>query len=320
MNKLVSVVVPIYMVEDYLHDCINSIQKQTYKNIEIILVDDGSKDNSGAICDEYEKQDSRINVIHKCNGGLSSARNAGLKIAKGDFITFIDSDDIINENYIYDAMNIFENEPDVDVVQCKNKTFSQSVDIKINESDGTTVILNNQSANESLSKFNDIVTNLAWDKVYKIELFDDITYPEGKIHEDEYTTYKIIYKVNKMAVINKINYYYRQRANSIKSSKFNIKRIEALEAYEQRMLFYKQNDEEILYDNTVNVYFNLLIYYYFSFRKYKINEFKEDIKEKIANIYHMKKNILNKKNCAKAVAFNKFNNLYYIYWLWSCKY
>lgn len=314
MRKLVSVVVPIYMVEEYLKQCVESIQKQSYKNIEIILVDDGSGDKSGAMCDEFKKSDNRIEVIHKSNGGLSSARNAGLKIAKGDYICFIDSDDVISEDYISDAVKVFEQNEKIDIVQCKNLKFYDMKMLALPESTGEVTVLNHELANGLLSQFNKSVTNLAWDKVYKKKLFKDIVYPEGKLHEDEFTTYKLIYECEGMAVIDKYNYYYRQRENSIVSSKFNIKRLDALEAYEQKMLFYKEMNESELYKNTVNVYVNLLIYYYFTTKKNKMEDVANTLKVKINDLYRENRALLTTKSAIKIKMLIKCEKIYYYYW------
>lgn len=320
MESLVSVVVPIYMVEEYLTQCVKSIQEQRYKNIEIILVDDGSSDKSGEMCDEFKIADDRIIVIHKHNGGLSSARNTGLKIAKGEYICFVDSDDVIDKDYISDAIKIFKQNQNVDIVQCKNLKFYDTELTKLPKSTGKIAVLDNALANELLSQFNKSVTNLAWDKVYKKSLFDDIVYPEGKLHEDEYTTYKLIYKANSIALIDKYNYYYRQRENSIVSSKFNIKRLDALEAYEQKMDFYKRMSESVLYKNTVNTYVNLLIYYYFTIKKNNIEGVADNIRIKINDIGCQDRKVLSPKSVIKIKILKKYETIYYHYWLRRCKY
>ena len=123
MNKLVSIIIPVYNVEKYLAECIESVLKQTYQNIEILLIDDGSPDNSGKICDEYEEKDSRVRVIHKENGGVSSARNVGLEQANGEYITFIDSDDFVSESYIEELYIALEN-GNSDLAFCKYNHYN----------------------------------------------------------------------------------------------------------------------------------------------------------------------------------------------------
>ena len=214
MSDLISVVVPIYNVEKYLTKCIDSIINQTYKNLEIILVDDGSPDNCGKICDEYKKKDNRIKVIHKKNGGLSDARNEGIKIATGKYIGFIDSDDFVNLKMIeilYDLLK--NNNADISVVSYKyyfgeEENNNESVEIK------SPKILSNIDAITYLFD-NNKLGNYAWNKLYKLSLFDDVKYPVGKKMEDLGTTYKLFSKSNKIVYSDTELYYYLQRGDSI---------------------------------------------------------------------------------------------------------
>lgn len=249
-NPLISVIVPIYNVEKYLHTCINSILNQTYSNLEIILVDDGSPDSCPSICDEFALKDNRVKVIHKTNGGLSSARNAGLDIAKGDFIGFIDSDDFISPNFYQCLLNnaIMQN---ADISEC---TF-----IKVSESNlksfsfplvnnDTISVTNNVGALERLfsEDFNTYVnTVVVWNKLYKSSLFESIRYPLNKISEDEFTTYKLLYKSNKFVTSSAVLHAYVQRTSSIMGKSFNAKRFDVLDAYEQAITFF---DSNLLFD------------------------------------------------------------------------
>ena len=184
MNPVISIIVPVYKVEKQLNKCIESILNQTFKDYELILVDDGSPDNCGHICDEYEKKDSRIKVIHKKNGGLSDARNAGLDIALGKYIGFVDSDDIIHPQ-MYEKLYNCINKSNLDIVQCKFKRFKSIEEININISDSELNFkeYNSQDAIIDLIDNNKINVN-AWNKLYKRELFQNERYPKGKIHED----------------------------------------------------------------------------------------------------------------------------------------
>ena len=191
--KKISVIVPIYKVEKYIHRCIDSIINQTYKNLEIILVDDGSPDSCPRICDEYAKKDKRIKVIHKENGGLSDARNKGVDIATGDYIAFVDSDDYIHPN-MYEVL-IYELEKNnSDIALCKYKIVYEKSKIKT-EIDGKFEVysLNNLQALDSMYGKDGVDFIVAWNKLYKKDLFNKIRYPVGKIHEDEYTTYKLLF-------------------------------------------------------------------------------------------------------------------------------
>ncbi len=266
MNKeVISIVVPIYKVEKYIKKCIDSIIKQTYKNLEIILVDDGSPDECGKICDEYAQKDKRIKVIHKENGGLSDARNMGIDISTGKYICFVDSDDYIDDKYIellYDAIR----ENNVEIAQCGIKKITEDEvlieDIGYKE--------NNLKNGKQMLK--DLyITNweniIVWNKMYLAKLFDDIRFPKGKIHEDEYTTYKILYKANKIAILKDCLYNYRQNIESITGKKFNIKRLDGLEALNKRLDFFKNNKERELYELTLKNYLVMLRKYYINVKK-----------------------------------------------------
>lgn len=241
MNPTISVIVPIYNVEKYLGKCIESIINQTYSNLEIILVDDGSPDNCGDICDYYASKDRRIKVIHKENGGLSDARNAGLDFAKGEYINFIDSDDYINKGF-YEVL--------INLVISNNADIAQCAFLKVYENDNTNTnplvnekitVLNNIEALNNL--FNDyyVTTSVVWNKLYRKELFTEIRFPKGKIHEDEFTTFKVLFKSKKVVTTSKPLYYYLQRSNSIMGENFNVKRLDFLEAYSSQISFYNEN-------------------------------------------------------------------------------
>lgn len=214
----ISVVVPIYNVEKYLERCINSIINQTYKNLEIILVDDGSTDNSGKIADKYKKIDSRIKVIHKTNGGLSDARNKGIRIASGKYISFIDSDDYIAEDMIsYLYKLIKDNNSEISI--CNFQQFSSieeindSKDFNIDESN-----IYNYTGVEMLQillKGNISYGDYAWNKLYLLSLFNNIQYPIGKKMEDIGTTYKLYFNSKKVTIGTEKKYFYYKRNDSI---------------------------------------------------------------------------------------------------------
>lgn len=231
MNDLVSIVVPIYNVEEYLPRCIDSIAVQSYKNIEIILVDDGSPDKCGEICDKYEAQDNRIKVIHKSNGGLSSARNAGLEIASGNFIVFIDSDDWIDKNYIevmYNDMISYN----ADIVV---PAFCISYDSGKQHSGTIIKNLTEYSRKRALENFlfNGYITPCVASKMWKKELWNEIKCPEGKLFEDQFTTYKLIMIASKVVFDPSIYYYYFKREGSIGHSSFNDRTYDLLKAIKE---------------------------------------------------------------------------------------
>ena len=211
---MVSVIIPVYNVAQYLPECIESVIAQTYKDIEIILVDDGSTDNSGIICDEYAKKDNRIKVVHKPNGGLSSARNAGIDICSGEYITFIDSDDYIADDMIEQLyIALYKTESDISVCNFQSKLpLDEDNDFKVKTYSSM------QALKEILleRKF----CTSAWAKLYKTKLFSTVRYPEGLIYEDYATTYKLFDIASGIAHINTAKYYYRYNPESITKANF----------------------------------------------------------------------------------------------------
>jgi glycosyltransferase involved in cell wall biosynthesis len=223
MNELISVIVPVYNVEKYLSRCVDSIINQTYKNLEIILVDDGSPDNCPAMCDEYVKKDSRIKVIHKENGGLSDARNAGMKVAKGDYIGFVDSDDWIELNMLERLLSeIIKN--NCDVASCGVKMVWEDNSKKsrmLFPIDADCVIDGTENALDSLM-FDNRIIQTVWNKIYKKSIIENILFPVGKINEDEYWSWRAIAKSKRVICLSEPMYNYVQRSGSImRSNSFN---------------------------------------------------------------------------------------------------
>lgn len=219
MDKLISIIVPVYNVEKYLEECIDSILNQTYKNLEIILVDDGSTDKSGIICEDYAKIDSRIKVIHKKNGGLSDARNVGIDKALGEFIIFVDSDDYIDKDMCQILIN-YVCEYNVDIVSCNfKKVFDNNI-----EEDNITYFKEKIKILTKEEVLKEYFVTLApeifatWNKLYNRNIFfseKKIRFPLNRLHEDIATTYKLYNESKKIILLNKILYCYRQRSNSI---------------------------------------------------------------------------------------------------------
>jgi len=226
-NDLITVVIPIFNVEKYLNKCIDSVLSQTYSNIEIILVNDGSTDNSGMMCDEYKNKDSRIKVIHKKNGGLSEARNFGIEVSSGKYITFIDSDDYVEKDYIEYLYYLIQ----------KYNTKISICAYSVLMENGKIIDYGENYLEKRLSKIETLEKMLneegfsvsAWAKLYDIKLFKDIRYPVGKLCEDNGTTYKVIDKVDKIAYGNKSKYYYYKRKGSIMLSVFNKNKLDMIE-------------------------------------------------------------------------------------------
>lgn len=236
MEELITIVVPVYKVEKYIDKCINSILKQTYKNLEIILVDDGSPDTCGEICDNYAKQDARIKVIHKENGGLSDARNAGIDIAKGKYISFIDSDDYIDSEYIELLYKtIIKDETDMAI--SAHKVIYDNGTI-LEKATGEESIL---SSKEVLKRilYDDGIDLSAWAKLYKMELFKDVRYPKGRLFEDAATTYKLINRCTNVSIISKSTYNYVIRGNSITNLNFSEKKMDLIKSTEEMCEYIK---------------------------------------------------------------------------------
>lgn len=210
-RALISIIVPVYKVEKYIHKCISSIINQTYSNIEIILVDDGSPDNCAKICDEYALKDKRIKVIHQKNMGLSEARNRGIEISKGEYIGFVDSDDYIEPTMFQDLYNaIIDNDADISI--CNFYVISNKR--KVAKNNFKRRNFNKIEALKGVLLDKDI-QSYAWNKLYKRELFENIKYPIGKKYEDIGTTFYLFEKSNKIAYIEKPEYNYLNREDSI---------------------------------------------------------------------------------------------------------
>lgn len=244
-NCKVSVVVPIYNVEVYLARCIDSILKQTYSNLEIILVDDGATDGSGEIVDRYASLDNRIIPIHKSNGGLSDARNAGIDVATGDYICFVDSDDLIHSQYVETLLKLCVKN-DCDIAQCRFERSSLDT-FSTEEGNGEVIFFDSIGILNAIYSEKNVETIVAWNKLYKRELFEQIRYPKGRIHEDEATLYKVFYKAQKVARIDKVLYLYYQNTDSITKKTYSLKRLDILLALEERMQFFQENGLDKLY-------------------------------------------------------------------------
>jgi glycosyltransferase involved in cell wall biosynthesis len=242
MHKcLVSIIIPIYNVEAYLSECIISVINQTYSNLEIILVNDGSPDNCGAICDAYAKEDARIKVIHKENGGLSDARNAGLDICTGDYISFIDSDDVVHPDFISSLYYVLI-ETNSDLAICTLKKFENEFSLlDIYKSDKAKMFIRTEIFDEFYNPIYNLNFLVAWNKLYDKKLFKNIRYPVDRIHEDQFVIHHIFNKCNRIVYSFSEFYFYRQRPGSIMSI-FTLKRYyDMLDCFEDRIKFSLNN-------------------------------------------------------------------------------
>lgn len=232
MKPLVSVIIPVYKTGKYLKACMNCVLNQTYKNLEVILVDDGSPDNSGALCDEFAEKDKRIKVIHQENKGLSCARNTGIDNATGDIISFIDSDDCIDLK-MYEIMVKYMEQNKLDVVCCDTniiKGYRKKFKPRYAENK---IFNGNEGLNEIL---NGALDNSACNKIYKKECIGDIRFPVGRIFEDVATVYLFLSKAKRVGYLAMGLYDYYKRAEGIIGSSFNSKsRYECFIGYKERL-------------------------------------------------------------------------------------
>lgn len=232
---LISVIVPVYRVEAYLDRCVQSIVDQTYQNLEIILVDDGSPDNCPAMCDAWAKKDSRVKVIHKENGGLSDARNAGMAAASGEYMGFVDSDDDISPDMyqlLYDHMVADGS----DISACGvEMVFEDGSPARALTPSGSCV-LERDSAIEAVIRESRLKQPV-WYKLYRSGLIRDLSFPVGKYHEDVFWTWQAVARANKVSVFDAPCYYYVQRSGSIMAERYSLRRLDAVEAKQERLRF-----------------------------------------------------------------------------------
>ncbi len=237
----ISVVVPVYKVEAYLHRCVDSILQQTYRDFELILVDDGSPDNCGGICDAYARQDSRVHVIHQANGGLSAARNAGIDwvFAESDsqWFTFVDSDDWLHSETLERLLRAAE-EHQTKVSVCGYAETAGEDPVVMPESLASAAV---DPRWFYRSRF--INATVAWGKLYRRELFETVRYPVGKIHEDEFVTYRLLMESGGIAVLEAPLYAYFVNLAGITKKGWSPRKLHAWEAYEQQLAFFEERQD-----------------------------------------------------------------------------
>lgn len=235
----ISVIIPIYKVEDYLDKCVQSIVNQTYQNLEIILVDDGSPDRCGQMCEDWAGKDSRIKVVHKENGGLSDARNAGLAVATGDLVSFIDSDDWIEPDFLqtlYDAME------DAQIAECAIHLVDEEGNVLCDRGPAKGEVIEKKEALRRLI-LEDGVYQTVWNKLYRRAVIDGILFEKGKYNEDDFWTYLVFDRIEKLALVDKPMLNYLQRGGSIMGVGYNPRRLDGLEARVRRMEYLQKYEE-----------------------------------------------------------------------------
>lgn len=315
MNSVqVSIIVPVYNVKRYLTECLDSILSQTYNNYELILIDDGSTDGSEAICDEFAEKDSRIIVIHKENGGIAEARNLGISKAKGEYICFVDSDDIVATTYI---QVLYENviKEDAGIVMCDyyhfndGETITKAIRQKNKEK---IVITENEMEDKAFSAENTVKISIPFNKIYKKSLFDRVKYPSGKIHEDAYVYHHLLHESGQIVFLPDVMYFYRKRADSITNCRFTTKELEdSMGAVIDRIDFYNELGKQRLLDIAIDGYLYFLWRNIDIMKKDGITDYRDLIKPYI-NIFRKKIGLL---KISKEYPLKKLIKMYYIAYL-----
>lgn len=315
-QPLISIIIPVYKVEKYLEKCIKSVLNQTYSNLQIILVDDGSPDNCGEICDKYANIDKRIEVIHKKNGGLSDARNVGLKAATGEYIGFVDSDDYVSKDMFQTLYNTLIN-TNSDVSICNFYTVVGGKNIVKNLDNGIEIYSKIDILKEIL--LDKKIQSYAWNKLYKKELFKNIEYPVGKKYEDIGTTFYLLEKCDKIAVTGSPEYYYLTREDSIVNNATKETVIDYIELISDRYDYINKKYEELKKYNDYYITRILLTAftdaYYLNDNSEKfltvLNNFFDKVKEIFCNNKQAIMELLNDEQKIQLEALIKDKKLFY---------
>lgn len=288
---MISVIVPVYKVEKYLHRCVDSILSQSFTDFKLILVDDGSPDDCGKICDDYAKKDNRISVIHKENGGLSSARNAGLDWvfanSKSEYVTFIDSDDWVDTDYLRALLDGIKNTAS-SVSACK---FQEVSDDNCEKSFELNTLI---YSGERFCVEQWVYSNAAWAKLIPISCFENLRFPEGKIHEDAFVMYKILLPCDRLAFIDAPLYCYNiGNDGSILRRPWTPERLVLLDAIEERIDYCIKNGYYDYLDTEIEEYIKTIRFYLYKIDKSGYQEYKKSIIIKLRK--SLKKKCFNKK-------------------------
>jgi len=241
-GELVSIIVPVYQVKEYLDSCVQSLRSQTYRDIEIILIDDGSADGSGRLCDQYAKEDVRIKVLHQKNKGLSGARNEGLRLAAGEYIAFVDSDDVVSPDFIEELYTIMK-EYHAQIAVCSYEKGNRAVFEHGNGRKDKKYCINAKKMLVQWHGKRKKVETVVWNKLYHRSVFGCETdiFPEGKLHEDVYVSHLLVNNAERIAVTSRRLYFYRIRTGSIKMSRVTKESVKQnLDAQRTRMDFFRK--------------------------------------------------------------------------------
>ncbi|WP_283680829.1 glycosyltransferase family 2 protein [Parablautia sp. Marseille-Q6255] len=242
--ELISVIVPIYNVEKYLERCVNSLLNQRYRNIEVLLVDDGSTDKSGEICDSFQQVDTRVKVFHKKNGGVSDTRNFGIEKATGEYLAFVDSDDYVSSDYLGSLYTMLT-QKNADIAMCSyQKTKSSKIEYNDNITAYDTALISNEETLEKML-YRKGIDSYCWGKLYRKTLFDEIRFPVGELFEDVKIMYKVYDKANRIVFNQAKLYFYYQRSGSIVNSEFSIRKMDQVLASEEVLEFISRKYPEL---------------------------------------------------------------------------
>lgn len=252
-EELISVIIPVYKVEKYLDKCVESVVGQSYRNLEIILVDDGSPDNCPAMCDAWAQRDSRIKVIHVKNGGAGKARNIGVAACEGDYIAFVDSDDFVSPLIYEKMLQAFDEK--VDIVEC-NYGIVESDEMIFKETDRYKVFTPEEAMRGNVQEH--FFKQVIWNKMYRKNVIEGILFPEGKLIDDEFWTYKVIGNAKKLMRIDDCLYAYRQQENSIMHTSFSFARLQALEAKVGRLEYISVKFPDLYFEAHKNLWLSCL--------------------------------------------------------------
>lgn len=253
--ELISVIVPVYKVEPYLNKCISSIVEQTYKNLEIILVDDGSPDNCPEICDAWAKKDSRIKVIHQINCGAGAARNVGIDVAKGDFLAFVDSDDYLAP-YMYETLYKAMQDTGADTAECDYVKVEDDHASFTSEYRKVALFTAGQALSAHIH--DSCFSQLIWNKLYRRDLIQNVRFPIGMVIDDEFFTYQLIGRADRLVRLPCKMYAYRQQPNSVMHSMSPKRCIDAVNAKIVRHTYFVDNYPELVDESLVNLWLNCI--------------------------------------------------------------
>ena len=319
MDDLISIIVPVYNVNKYLRTCLDSIRKQTYTNIEVILVDDGSSDGSQKTCDEYTHIDERFICIHKKNGGLSDARNEGIKLASGKYGMLVDSDDYIHRESVRILyQNLISADADMAIGNYRRVKFEEKVELEGNPDNRITEYSTKDALKELCElEYNYFTANhiqqftSAWNKLYKMDILKKIPFPKGKVFEDVATAHSFLHACKKIVYTDAILYFYLIREGSI--SRVAVKNTDMITAFENRIEYFKANGLDEFLPNTYQTYLTVLMRTYVHLIETPDSPVqKKEIVEKTKAIYKEHKDVLkdNSKLRHEVKLFISFPSLY----------